>query len=416
MHDAKLDTRKRKQLFYTYFGYMLAGMLALSVGSLIPLIRDARGIDYAFAGLMLSMHSAGNLISGFLAGPAAVRFGRKKAILIFDVSYFLAYGLIILGRNKYVLLLAFLLTGLARGASSNFCNTTINNLDPGNAVLMNVLHAAFSFGAFLFPVILMVITRWGQNYWIYAAWFMLIMGVLSFLSYLIMPVDEFVHKTGEAGEDERTDTSKEGDKRGGAERAQKRSRQTNAYGFFREPLFYLCLFTAFFYLCAEQGVMGWLVSYFRDTGLLDAGLAQVMAGLQWVMVLAGRLLVAYLSTKLDKSKLLRMISMLMLFFFVVLVVARTPVQIVAGVVGFGLSMAGVYPTTVSFSGDLIQKYPMAWSFLLSCASIGSIIMPSIIGSVAEVAGILTGMSTVVAVIVMDTILVFAMTTYVKRKK
>lgn len=29
---------------------------------------------------------------------------------------------------------AFLLTGLARGATSNFCNTVINNLAPGKAV------------------------------------------------------------------------------------------------------------------------------------------------------------------------------------------------------------------------------------------------------------------------------------------
>ena len=70
-------------------------------------------------------------------------------------------------------------------------------------------------------------------------------------------------------------------------------------------------------------------------------------------------------------------------------------MITIGVMGFGYSMAGIYPTTVSSAGDIIKKYPLAWSVMLTTASMGSIIMPSIMGMVATKFGILAGMSTLV---------------------
>lgn len=87
-----------------------------------------------------------------------------------------------------------------------------------------------------------------------------------------------------------------------------------------------------------------------------------------------------------------------------------------GIVGFGYSMAGIYPTTVSFAGNLIQKYPMAWSFILTTASFGSILMPSIIGKVAASAGIAVGMSSVAVVLVIDFICIIALCIYSVRSR
>ena len=97
--------------------------------------------------------------------------------------------LIIKGGNKWFLALAFFLTGLARGATSNFCNTAINGLAPGAAGLINGLHAMFAIGAFTFPILLTVLTNMSVSNWIYAAYFMLVMGILSWILYFIHPID-----------------------------------------------------------------------------------------------------------------------------------------------------------------------------------------------------------------------------------
>lgn len=389
MKELWSDKRKRQQFLFSYATFLLNGMMALSVGSLLPFIREAKAIDYAFGGLIVSMHSVGNLISSFFAGTLAVAVGRKRSILLFNIFYALSYALIIFGNHNICFALAFLLTGLARGATSNFNNLVVNNLAPGKAWIINGLHAMFSVGAFSFPLLLTAITAVTPDNWIYACFFMLAMGVLSWLMYLMIPVDEVKQE------------KKTGDK---------------SWGFFREPMFLLCTATLFFYLCAEQGVIGWMVTYFEDTGLLSASLSQMMASIQWIMILAGRLTTAYLSTKIHKSKLLRVMGAGLVVFFVVLITARTTPQIVIGIIGFGYSMAGIYPTTVSFAGRIIQKYSLAWSFILTIAGLGSVIMPSVIGKIAEASGIFMGMCSIVAVVIVDMLLILALTARVKQEQ
>lgn len=380
----------RKQMTSSYLVFMINGMLALSIGSLLPYIRDARGLEYAFCGMIVSLHSVGNLISSFFAGTLAVTLGRKKSILLFNAFFAIAYLLIILGENNVCLVLAFLMTGLARGATSNFCNATINSLAPGKVAAVNGLHAMFSIGAFLFPILLTLMTAAEVSHWIYACYFMLAMGILSWLLYAVMPVDESIIK------------KKEGDK--------------GNFAFFKEPLFFLCTFTLFFYLCAEQGVIGWMVTYFKDTGLISETLSQITASVLWIMILAGRLTTVALSGKVRKGTLLRVMGVGLVIFFIILMTAKSTGLIIFGIMGFGYSMAGIYPTTISFAGDINRKYPMCWSFMLTVASMGSILMPTIIGRIAELAGIFYGMSSIVAVVVIDMVLILCLTAYMRRKE
>ncbi len=387
---------KKRQFFLTYGAFLVNGMLALSIGSLLPYIREAKGIDYVFGGILVSLHSVGNLASSFLAGILAVKIGRKRSILIFESFFSIAYLLLIFGGGRIMLAAAFFMTGLARGAASNFNNTTINNLAPGKAWALNLLHAMFSVGAFLFPLLFTLLTSAHTGYWIYALYFMLATGIMTLLLYAMMP----------AGEATSAGAGKENEAEG----------KKGAYLFFREPLFWLCTAILFFYLCAEQGVIGWLVTYFKDSGLLNESLAQIMASMQWLMILAGRLTAAWLSTKVKKENLLIAMGSGFVLFFLLLLFGRSTGMIAAGIMGFGFSMAGIYPTTVSFSGFLIQKYRLAWSYMLTMASLGSIIMPVVIGKIAEQAGIISGMGTVAVVVVIDLILLTGLKIYIGRGK
>jgi len=384
-----LSKEKKQQLVICYIVFICNGMLALSIGSLMPFVSEARGLDYVMSGMLVSLHSVGNFLSSFFAGALAEKIGRKRSILIFNAMYAMSYTLILLTGNLPLLVAAFFMTGLARGATSNFCNTVINNLAPGKAGIINGLHAMFSVGAFLFPILLMVMTKGNGENWIYASLFMLIMGIISWVMYFFIPMDGL--------------------------QIPKKEKKTANYGFFKEPLFYLVFATLFFYLCAEQGVIGWLITYFKDTGLLSPSLAQLMASVQWIMILAGRLATAGLSSKVRKDRLLPVMSVSLVVFFVILILSKSTGMIVFGMMGFGFSMAGIYPTTVSFAGKLIQKYSLAWSFILTFASLGSILMPSVIGRIAKVSGIAMGMSSVGVVIAADLVLVLLLTGYTRKQ-
>ena len=194
----------------------------------------------------------------------------------------------------------------------------------------------------------------------------------------------------------------------------KKENSASDFSFFKEPLFYLCTSILFFYLCAEQGVIGWMITYFKDTGMLPESLSQVTASLLWVMILAGRLLTAWLSTKIEKEWLLLIMSVGMVGFFLMLLFSSATSLILLGIIGFGFSMAGLYPTTVSFAGSIIQKYALAWSFILTIASLGAIIMPSVIGKIAETAGIYYGMQSIIAVVSVDFLCVVVLVWYIRK--
>lgn len=369
-----MNNRLNKTLACAYFIFIISAMMSISTGQILPYIRDAKGLDYAFCGIIVSMHSVGNLISSFMAGVMPRIIGRKRSMLLFNICVALSYVLILWGSSKYVIALAFLLTGIARGASSNYLNTEVNNAMPGSAWALNILHASYAIGALLFPIILMVLVNDDPNRWTIACTFMLIMGVISVLLYYLMPIGE------------------ENDKE---------KQKITDFSFLKDKMFYLVLFGLFFYLCSEQAVIGWLVTYFKDTGFLKDPLASLTTTIQWTCVLIGRLSVAFLSKKFDKRKILPIMGIGMIVFFVILLFARTTLLIIVAIAGFGLSMAGVYPTITSFGGGLMKKYPMCWSFILTGAGCGSILMPTIIGFIADSFGIYIGMCSIVIVVIIQ---------------
>ncbi len=409
--DFLKDVTKRKQFILSYAVFLANGMLALSIGSLLPFIRDQRGLDYAFCGLIVSLHSVGNLVSGFLAGALPMAIGKKKSIMLFELFFPLSFFIILYGNNNFLLAFAFFATGLARGASSNYCNTKINYIATGVAWALNALHAMFAIGAFVFPLLLMLITKDSGEMWVYACGFMVVLGLVTCVLYLMIPEEDSDKSTPESGNKSVSATS---DAKAAAKASG--SAASNVFGFFKEPLFYICTGTLFFYLCAEQGVIGWMITYFKDTGLLPPNLAQVTASILWVMILCGRLATAYTSTKVKKENLLPAMGFGIVIFFIVLIISKSTIPIVIGIMGFGFSMAGIYATTVSFAGNLIKKYSLAWSFILTTASLGSILMPSIIGLIAENISIATGMATVAIALVIDMIFIFVLVRYIKKNE
>lgn len=376
-----MNTKNKRTIAITYICFAINGMLALSIGSLLPSIRDSRGLGYNEVGTAVSAHAVGVLISGFFAGIVSQKVGRKISILFFSVFFPAAYILILTGNGLGSLVLACLFLGFSRGATSNYCNAVINELAPGKASIMNGLHAMFSLGAFLFPLLFAALIADSPENWRYACVFMIGMGILSILLYVFLPAAQWKTEHSKA---EAPGTGKE-----------------QSWGFLRERLFYISIATLFFYLCAENGVTGWMVTYFTDTGYISASYAQLTASLLWIMILAGRLTTAFLSERIDKKRLLPVMGIGLVFFFTFLLLVKTPVLIVIGIMCFGFFMAGVFPTTVSVTGVLIDRYPLAWSFILTASSMGGVVMPAVVGAIAQKAGIVSGIASIAVALVIE---------------
>lgn len=380
MTDTTTLTSSQKSIFVRcFYTFFVNGTLALMLGAILPFMRETYHLDYMIAGMLLSVHSVGNLTSSLIGGILPAYLGRKKSILLLSSGGIIAFILMIITKNPLLLLLAFFLSGINRGAVSNFNNTMVNEIATGKAWALNLLHSVFALGAFASPFIALFFVRNNPNGWIYAALTLAVLCISEVLVYLFMDIPN--------------------------DRIEKKEKKPLSLAFFKDKYYVTTCIILFFYLCAEQAFNGWLVTYFKESGILNATLAQSMTSLLWIVILVGRLTTAYLSSKIKKPTLLLINAAGYLIFFLLLIVSRTLWPVIIGIVGVGFFMAGIYPTAISSTGKIVKEYPLALSCLLTIAGLGAIIMPSIIGAVANQVGIIGGMSTVTVVVVVAFLLI-----------
>ncbi len=352
--------------------FLINGFLALSLGSLMPFLRESYGFSYILSGSMLSMHSIGNLLSSFIAGVLPFRYGRRKTTIALGSMGIVFYLLLLFcGGNTTLLLFAFFLSGIARGSCTNINNSVINLTLPGKAWAMNVLHASFAVGAFICPFMIVALSGVGAEGWRIAV---IILTVGYFLQQVIF---SRIHMP---------------------DNYPTRNKGGSDWSFLKNPRFILVCCIMFFYMCVEQGVNGWLVTYFQDSGFLSAEYAQTMASILWLFILAGRLLCALFSSRIPKELMLCCTACGYAIFFFALLSARSFVPIVIFTMGVGFFMAGIYPTALSTIGDICKESPLAMSVVLTITGVGAIVMPSVIGFVADRYGIVLGMLTLLVAV------------------
>lgn len=369
----KLTSKQKSIFIQIFFTFFINGSLALILGAILPYMKESYNINYKIGGMLISFHAIGNLISSFLGGMLPSYIGRKKSILLLSCFGCIAFLMITLTSNPYLLLLAFFFTGINRGAVSNFSNAMVNEIATGKAWALNLLHSIFAIGAFIAPFVALFSIRTSVDGWKLSCYILSILCFIELIIYFFMDIPEH----------NKVDKKK----------------TTMDWSFLKNKYFLTAAGILFSYLCAEQAVNGWLVTYFKESGLMKDSFAQSMASLLWIIILVGRLFNAYISRKFDKHKLLLVNVIGYVLFFVILLTSRENLPIIIGIIGVGFFMSGLYPTTISSVGNIVKEYPMALSFLLTFAGLGSILMPTFIGFIAERAGIIAGMSTVIIAVV-----------------
>lgn len=362
------DTLLRAMLL-TYF---LSGWTAL-FGNLLPFLRQAHGLNYELSGLLISCKSVGNLAAMLGSGLLAVWLGRRRCILLMTswaaVSYFILAG----GWGSPALLLGVcLLEGAAAGGVANFSNTVISTL-PGEKATrgFNLLHGSYAVGAFLSPLALAVcVALWPRRGW------QVMTGVLCVLCLAQMAVYARMALPPESG--------------GG-------SLKTADMTFLRSRRFWLGTLMIFFYLAVEYTIMGWLVTYFQDAGVLSPQVARLMSSLLWLLMFAGRVVGALLTGRISRNTILVVDGVGLLACFLWMLSASRPWTVALGLMGVGTFMATLYPTAFAFGSDHIKGNDLGCGLMNFIGAIGGAISPAMVGFAAERTGNIRAGMTLVAV-------------------
>ena len=371
---SKLGEREKYVLNCCFFVFAVNGLYGMILGSLLPLISDEYGLNNTVSGALLSAHQVGNLIAGFIAGILPLYLGRKKSVMFLCGFVVVGFTIMILTGNPVLLILAFLFTGLSRGSISNFNNAIVNEVSDSSPAALNILHSVFAVGAILAPILVIGTTKiGGDSGWKIAAGVIIALGIISILLFFKMEIDDHVKEKGKV---------------------------KISYGFLNNKFFWMSAGILFFYLCAEATINGWIVKYFVDANIMTRQYAQMLASLLWMVILAGRLTCAFIGDRVPKSILLMVLSLGTTGFYLLLLATQNVTIITIAIMGLGFFMAGIYPTTISNTGEFIKEYPMSMGVLLMLGGVGGIIMPIITGALADTYGIYAGMSAIVVAIIL----------------
>lgn len=369
------NRQENRLMAATLFVFFVSGASSVLLGNLMPYLREVYGFSYAHQGLLLSLPSWGNLVSIFLTGYMPTFIGRRKTVLLTAVWMAAAFSVFTTGFGGAALLsVACLMTGVARGGNTNFSNTMMSTL-PGNksAIGYNLLHGAFALGAVLSPLVLIGCTKTNDHGWRMMTAGIMVLCLVQLCVYAKMRLP--------------------------AENITKSIKQVDR-SFLKNRNFWLGAMILFFYISAEYAIVNWLVTYFKDTGVLSAEVSQLMTSLLWVVIFIGRMIGAALVGRVPRKYILLADGVGLLSFFLLVFFSRSELPIFIGIMGVGLFMATIYTSALALGTESIRGNDLGVSTMILIGSTGGIITPAVVGIVAEEAGIQTGMGVVVAVTAM----------------
>ena len=220
---SSLSRSKRYVVAELLLVYFAQGLSSIMLGSVLPDLRAAYALDYQIGGTLLSAQSIGYLSIGLLSGLAAIKWGLKRAYLILYYVFAVGFVMLLTNGSPVWLLAAMFLTGISKGAITDYNNRVMSEYANGSATPLNMMHAAYAFGACVAPLAVLACHKLGgENGWRLALEISIVLLTASFIFGLFMKMDD--DKSTKTGQKSATD-----------------------YDFFREKLFWLCTALFFFY-------------------------------------------------------------------------------------------------------------------------------------------------------------------------
>ena len=353
------NTRLRNAGFLTFF---FSGICAISSGVVVSLLQERYGFAYGMTGTLLSLMSIGNLLAGFLIAMLPGALGMKRSVLLLTVGYAVGYCLMGATGAVALLALAFFLVGIAKGSAMNTCTILVSDNSENRTRGMNLMHSCYACGALLCPFLIAAAAKVSTEL---AVFLLAALGFVLWLVYAFTPLGSGAAKSGA------------------------KAKEVTDWSFLRSPRFWLLTGLLFCQNAAEQSVTGWMVTYFKGSGIIAGSLAYTVT-VMWGATLVARLLIAFVFPFRNPRKAMVGMSVLCTFFYVLLVMAHTQGAAIALLFAFAFSMAGLNPTAVASAGRMTSVTSMG--IMLPVASSGAILMPWIIGIIAEKVSLAAGMA------------------------
>ncbi|MGN0975018.1 MAG: MFS transporter [Gemmiger sp.] len=354
-----------------YLVMLFDGLCVSSASVVLPLLRQNYGLSYDFSGLLLALLSVGNLASALLCGVLPRWWGVRRTALTFTGGLLAGYLLLSVSGVPAVLALGFLCIGLGKGSSMNNATVAAGEASADRTKSVNLINALFALGSLCAPLLYLgagMLPDWKAPLLALA-----VSGGVVWLLFWTMGLSS-----------RRSDAAKRDD-----------------WSFLKDRHFWFSTAFLFGQQCAEISVTGWLVTYFKDQGILTGALSELTVTVMFAAMLLGRLFIVFVLPPRFRSLLA--MSAASLVSYLLLMSCQSGITALLCLFLFGLSISGTYPTVIAQANRSLSNASVG--VMLPVAGIGAVLMPYLVGAVAEHGGIRAGMLCPIAALVL--MLVFA---------
>lgn len=340
-------------LYFASF-VLLGGTFAIVGPTLSSLAAHAQ-VGLAEISIVFTAHATGYLAGSLLSGRV---FDRMRGHPILAVSLLCITAIMVampLLKALWLLVAVLFLLGMV-GSSIDVGGNTMLVWTHGRSVgpFMNALHLMFGVGGLLSPLLVSLAFRTQGDvhaaYWVLAA--------------LAVPIALFAA---------RVPSPAHGD--ADARRDLGQTRNT--------PLVLLLVLFFFTIVAAESGVSGWLSTYAMRFGASEVTAALVTSAF-WGAFTLGRVLAIPIAMRATPERMLVGGVVIALVGMGLLVAGGGAMPTTwAGAIAAGLGIASLFATGIAYAEGHMEISGSVTSFFLGGGSVGSMVMPLIIGSAFE---------------------------------
>ncbi len=383
----------KRKCYLGFMAFFFSGICAISTGVIVSILQELYGFDYDMTGLLLSCMNIGNLVASFLAGVLPSKIGTRQTVLLLCSGYTMGYCLMAAAGTlsaaafagltvqllSIALVCAFFLVGLSKGCALNNCTVIVSANSADTTKGMNVLHACYACGALLGPILISIAACAGRK---------APMWVLALTGFFMWCIFAALRLPGrEEGDSEAVGDQEEAPQK--IRTAHKfEKRQNSRWSFLRDRTFWLLTGLIFCQNAAETSVTGWLVTFYKNMQILSGSVSNYTVTIMWGATLVARLLIAFVLPIRNRFRALSVMGAGCSIFYGVLVFTDSAVPALFFLALFSLSMAGVNPTAVAGAKQMSRQ---SMGIMLPTAGLGAVIMPWLIGIVAQQVSLRAGM-------------------------
>lgn len=353
----------RQQTNLGLIGYFFIGTAAVLLPSVMPSITAefaATGMTLAAIGLIFPAGSIGGILGNLFSGIGSDLMGRRR--LVWLSALFLAAALAFVAATKLWLLfvIGYILVSTTQGSLSTGINAMIADANrESRARALNTLHGVYGIGATVSPLVIGYLIQRGLQ-WRWALggtgliW--LIYSMVTYLLYRNAPPED----------------------RGGAT-------QKLNLKMLRDGPFLALFVIGFIYNGVAVSLLGWVALFMQRSAGFSTLASVSMISVFYVALTIGRFLCAAYAERIGYATTLLVLAIGITLTYPLVVLGGTPPLVVAGVFLTGLSLSGLFPTSLAYGSRLYPEQTGTLSGTLSVAlTLGSMIPPLWTGVIASI--------------------------------